>query len=459
MTGTSSRVTLPQLSISMEEGTVLAWLVQDGDEVVAGTAIVEIETDKATVQVEATTSGRIRLIASPGETLPVDALLAEIDPTTATGKEPAGGAGSAMAKSVRRRVAATAGIPASEPSGASGAQALPVPVSDAAPGERPADLSNDELLDLYRTMARIRAFEEQVVDAYNARLVPGSTHPCIGQEASKVGTISALAANDLVLATYRGHGEAIALGMDPVAIMAELMCRSTGVCKGKGGSMHLSDPTKGLIMTNAIVAAHIPIAGGVALSCKQRGTGQVVACLFGDGAACEGEFFETLNMAQLWKVPLVLVCENNGWAISVPTSASQATADIADRARGFGMHAMVVDGNDVLAVRAVVGEAVDRARSGAGPAFVETKTVRWERHSALSAGADPEEGRRAWQRVDPIARFRKSLLAWAVGDDAALGEIDRDAAAQAHECRSVAEKAPFPDRASVFEDVYAPLSG
>ena len=147
-------------------------------------------------------------------------------------------------------------------------------------------------------------------------------------------------------------------------------------------------------------------------SCKHRDTGQVVACFFGDGASCEGEFFETLNMAQLWQVPLVLVCENNGWAISVPTALSQATPDVADRARGFGMPASVVDGNDVIAVRDAVAAGVDRARAGGGPTFVECKTVRWERHSALSAGADPVEGRRAWH-ADPIPRFRNALVAWA----------------------------------------------
>jgi pyruvate dehydrogenase E1 component alpha subunit len=455
MAGPSTRFTLARLSISMEEGTVLRWLVQDGDEVVAGVPIVEIETDKATVQVEAPASGRIRLIAAEGETLAVDALLAQISATPLAAEVPARTTGAGTARGVRRREPGEARPDSSEETPASETRRLPVAVVDAAPGERPAELPDEELLDLYRTMARIRAFEEQVVDAYNARLVPGSTHPCIGQEASKVGTISALAESDLVLATYRGHGEAIALGMDPVAIMAELMARSTGVCKGKGGSMHLSDPGKGLVMTNAIVAAHIPIAGGVALSCKQRRTGQVVACLFGDGASCEGEFFETLNMAQLWKVPLVFVCENNGWAISVPTSASQATPDVADRARGFGIHATMVDGNDVLAVRAAVGEAVDRARSGAGPAFVESKTVRWERHSALSAGADPEEGRRAWQRVDPILRFRKSLLAWEVAEEAVLDRIEGEAGVEAVACRSTAENAPFPDPASVLEDVYA----
>jgi TPP-dependent pyruvate/acetoin dehydrogenase alpha subunit len=333
---------------------------------------------------------------------------------------------------------------------------MPIPVAEAVPGERPAGLDDEFLLGLLSTMCRIRRFEEQVVDAYNNRLVPGSTHPCIGQEAVKAGAISAIGDDDLVLATYRGHGEALAKGLDPVAVMAELMCRSTGICKGKGGSMHLADPDRGLVSTNAIVAGHIPIAGGVALSCKHRGTGQVVLCFFGDGASCEGEFFETLNLAKIWDVPLVFICENNGWAISVPTSKSQATPDIADRARGFGIPASIVDGNDPLVVRSAVLECVERARGGGGPSFVECKTVRWERHSALSAGADPAAGREAWQRVDPIPRFRNALLAWEAATEEALDAIDEEAIAEAERARREAEAAPFPAPGSVYEDIFAP---
>jgi TPP-dependent pyruvate/acetoin dehydrogenase alpha subunit len=333
---------------------------------------------------------------------------------------------------------------------------LPVPVAEAVPGPRPTELDDGSLVDLYRTMCRIRRFEEQVVDAYNQRLIPGSTHPCIGQEATKAGSISAIRPDDLVLATYRGHGEAIAKGVDPVGIMAELMTRATGICKGKGGSMHLAEPDRGLVSTNAIVAGHIPIAGGVALSCKKRRTGQVVLCYFGDGASCEGEFYETLNMATLWQVPLVLICENNGWAISVPTTKSQSTPDIADRARGFGMPSTIVDGNDPLAVRAAVLEAAARARAGQGPTLIECKTVRWERHSALSAGADQAAGREAWQRVDPIPRFRNALLAWGVASSATLDAIDDEALAEAARVRAAAEAAPFPTAESVYEDVFAP---
>ena len=179
-------------------------------------------------------------------------------------------------------------------------------------------------------------------------------------------------------------------------------------------------------------------------------------CFFGDGASCEGEFFETMNMAMLWKVPLVFICENNGIAISVPTSKSQATPDIADRARGFGMPASIVDGNDVVAVRAAVGEAVARARSGEGPTFVECKTVRWERHSAFSAGgSDPAEQRRAWQRVDPIPRFRKSLLAWSIATTEQLDALDEEIRADMRAVRAEAEQAPHPGPESVYDDLYA----
>lgn len=335
---------------------------------------------------------------------------------------------------------------------------MPIPVADAPLGERPADLQNDELVGLLRDMVRVRAFEDEVIDAFRQGLIPGSTHPCIGQEAIKAGAIGAIEDSDLVLATYRGHGEALLKGVEPTAVMAELMGRVTGVCKGKGGSMHLSEPSTGLISTNAIVAGHIPMAGGVALSCKFRSTNQVVLCFFGDGASCEGEFFETLNMAMLWRVPLVFVCENNGVAISVPTTKSQATPDIADRARGFGMPALIVDGNDVLAVRDGIREGVERARSGGGPTFVECKTFRWEHHSAFSTGGkDADERRAKRESVDPILRYRQALLAWEVADEAELDRIEEKAREEMARVRAEAEAAPSPSPDSVYEDIYAPL--
>jgi acetoin:2,6-dichlorophenolindophenol oxidoreductase subunit alpha len=334
---------------------------------------------------------------------------------------------------------------------------IPVPVDEAPVGERPDDLTDEHLLKLYRDMVRVRVFEEEVVDAFRAGLVPGSTHPCIGQEAIKAGTLDAIDPADLVLATYRGHGEALLKGTEPVSIMAELMGRQTGINGGKGGSMHLSDPSVGLMTTNAIVAGHIPHAGGVALSCRFRKTGQVVLCFFGDGASCEGEFFETLNMAMLWTVPLVFVCENNGVAISVPTAKSQATPDIADRARGFGMPAEIVDGNDVLAVRSAIAEGVERARADQGPTFVECKTVRWEHHSGFSSGgADADERRAARERVDPIRRYRNRLLAWGVASTEELDGIEAELRAWVKDVREQAAGAPVTGAESIWDDVFAP---
>jgi TPP-dependent pyruvate/acetoin dehydrogenase alpha subunit len=337
--------------------------------------------------------------------------------------------------------------------------ALPLAVEEAPIGVRPNDLGDAELLALYDTMVRIRAFEEVVLEAFHDRLVPGTTHVCIAQEAIKAGAMYAIEPDDLVLATYRGHGEAIAKGVDPGAVMAEIFCRETGVCRGKGGSMHLAAPEHGLIMTNAIVAAHIPMAGGVALSAKLRGTSQVVLCFFGDGAACEGDFFETLNMAMLWRVPLVFACENNGKAISVPLERSHATPDVADRARGVGMPARIIDGNDVLAVRSAFAQAAAHARGGRGPFFIECKTVRWEHHSGFSARGEDPIARAAWQRVDPIARFRRQLLAWGVASEPELDAAHINARASATDARLAAEAAPMPGPGSIHENIFAPAPG
>jgi TPP-dependent pyruvate/acetoin dehydrogenase alpha subunit len=337
-------------------------------------------------------------------------------------------------------------------------QTLPLTLDEATPGVRP-ELPRETLIDRYRMMARIRAIEDEVIESFAAGLIPGSTHPCIGQEAIPTGIIGELRPDDQVFATYRGHGEAIAKGVDPTAMMAELMTRETGVCKGKGGSMHLSEPSVGLISTNAIVAGHIPMAGGAALAIQRRGGEQVVVCFFGDGASCEGEFFETLNMAQLWKLPLIFVCSNNGMAISVPSELSQSTPDIADRARGCGMSAEILDGNDVVAVGAAMRRAVAHARSGTGPYFLECKTVRWERHSAFAAGgADQEAAKRKRESVDPIIRFRRALEAWGVASGSELDAIDAEELQLAKDARAGAEAAPSPAPETIYEDIFAPAS-
>ena len=315
--------------------------------------------------------------------------------------------------------------------------------------------SIQKLLALYRQMMTIRLFEESVIELFAKGLITGSTHPCIGQEATAVGACAVLEPDDVVLATYRGHGAAIAKGSDPKFLMAELLTRTSGCCKGRGGSMHLCDKEKGFIGTNAIVGAHIPIAGGAALAAKMRGANKVVLCFFGDGAACEGEFFETLNMASLWKVPLIFLCENNGYAISVSTKLSQSTPDIADRARGFGIPGVIVDGNDVLAVGEATAQGVARARLGDGPTLIECKTVRWERHSAFSSGRyeNPEEAQK-WKTVDPIPRLKRTLLA----EGATPEQISYEETAARDAVRDAvqfATESPLPTPESVYEGIFA----
>ena len=201
---------------------------------------------------------------------------------------------------------------------------------------------------------------------------------------------------DQVFATYRGHcGHAIAKGLDINSLMAELLCKDTGCSGGRGGSMHLCDVDRDFWGTNAVVAAHIPIAGGMALANQRRGNGRVTTVFFGDGATCEGAFFETLNMAALWKIPLVFICENNGYAISVPTSMAMPIENIADRALGFGLPGVTIDGNDPVEVYTAVSEAAARARRGVVvQRWSSAKPVRWERHSAISAGTLRKRGRR-----------------------------------------------------------------
>jgi TPP-dependent pyruvate/acetoin dehydrogenase alpha subunit len=279
------------------------------------------------------------------------------------------------------------------------------------------ELTLKQLLRWHELMWTIRYFEENAIASFRKGLFTGSTHPCIGQEAIAVGGAAALEPTDQVFATYRGHGHAIAKGLEVNSLMAELLCKETGCCGGRGGSMHLCDVKKDFWGANAIVAAHIPIAAGMALSNQLRRNGRVTVVYFGDGASCEGAFFETLNMAALWKVPLIFVCENNGFAISVPTRKAIPMENIADRAAGFGLPGVVVDGNDPVKVFDATREAAARARTGGGPTLLECKTVRWERHSAISAGKyENEEEANKWKKADPIPRFEKALREKGVTD-------------------------------------------
>jgi TPP-dependent pyruvate/acetoin dehydrogenase alpha subunit len=315
-------------------------------------------------------------------------------------------------------------------------------------------LSPEHQIEALRRMWLIRYFEEAAIRLYGEGRYRGSTHPYIAQEATALGVCAVLRPTDLVLATYRGHGAAIAKGADPKRMMAELLGKATGMCKGKGGSMHMSQVDIGFLGCNAIVAGHLAIAGGVALAQQMDASSVVTVCFFGDGASCEGVFYETLNMAALWKLPLVFVVENNEFAISTHYTQSISVPDISLRAQGFGLPGVTIDGRDFYAVCATASEAVERARRGEGPTLIEAKTVRWSRHSAVAAGG-AGAGADRWKETDPIPRFRAELLQHGLLSDEQAIELERSARQEIDAAVAFALASPDPQPAELFTDIYA----
>ncbi len=331
----------------------------------------------------------------------------------------------------------------------------PVPVDEAQAGERPPELPNEHLVRLYRDMARIRAFEEEVVDAFRSGLIPGSTHPCIGQEASKAGSLDAAKPSDLVLATYRGHGEALLKGVDPVAMMAELMGRATGVCKGKGGSMHIADVDKGMLGANGIVGGGLPLAAGAALTANTLVTGGVAVCFFGDGASNQGTFHEAINLAAIWKLPVVFLCENNGYAESTPFHYHCSTTDIANRAGAYDIPGVVVDGLDLFSVYEAAGEAIARARRGDGPSIIEAKTYRYYGHfqgDMVTYRTDEELAR--FKERDAIQGVRRYAVEHGLATADELDEIETRTRALLEAAWTQGKADPFPEESALLTDVY-----
>ena len=239
---------------------------------------------------------------------------------------------------------------------------------------------NEDMKRMYKTLVRIRKFESRAVDLFAEGQIPGFLHSYLGEEAIATGVCANLRKTDFITSTHRGHGHIIAKGGDTKYMMAELYGRTTGYCKGKGGSMHIADRDLGILGANGIVGAGQDIAVGAGLAIRYRGTDQVAACFFGDGSTNQGTFHEALNLASVWKLPVIFVCENNHFGISMSQSKHQAIQDIADRAASYGFPGIAVDGNDVMAVYEVAKEAVDRARKGQGPTLIECKTWRWRGH-------------------------------------------------------------------------------
>jgi len=322
--------------------------------------------------------------------------------------------------------------------------------------DRFSGLKPDQLIELYRQMLLIRRFEEKSAEVYVAGKIGGFCHLYIGQEAVGVGAVSAIRKDDYVLASYREHGLALAKGMSARSIMAELFGKATGCSKGKGGSMHMFQKELGFLGGHAIVGGQIPLATGTAFATKYQGTDQVTLCFFGEAAVNQGAFHESLNMAQLWKLPCIYICENNQYGMGTSLARAMSLSDIAQKACAYEMAAEFVDGMDVLAVREATLRAVERARKDYLPTLLEVRTYRFMGHSMSDPGnyrtrAEIEK----YQERDPIKLFSASLLEKKIVDNKALEEIDKKVREEVEDSVRFAEESPLPDPAELYTDVYA----
>ena len=320
------------------------------------------------------------------------------------------------------------------------------------------EISKEKLIELYTTMMKCRQFEERIVDLYARGQVPGLAHLYIGQEAVAAGVCGNLNDDDYITSTHRGHGHVVAKGADLNRMMAELFGKKIGFCKGKGGSMHIADMSLGILGANGIAGGGLPIAVGAGWSAKWRGTDQVTACFFGDAASNNGTFHESLNLAALHKLPVIFICENNQFGISVCQTKHQAITDISIRSTSYDMPGVTIDGNDVVAVYETTAKAVKRARIGEGPTLIECKTYRWRGHHE----GDPNLGTRyrekkdidSWKLKCPIERLGKDMIKNRKTTKKALEAIEKDVLKQMDDAVAFAREADFPAIEEMYEDVY-----
>ena len=320
----------------------------------------------------------------------------------------------------------------------------------------PPVLSDEALRAAYRLMLTIRRFDERAMELYRAGEMRGTTHPYIGMEAVAVGVCLALGPFDYVSSTHRGHGHTIARGGDIRLMMAELLGRATGYCGGKGGSMHIADMSKGMLGANGIVGGGMGLATGAALTAQLQGTGGVAACFFGDGALNQGILHEVSNLAAIWKLPVLYVCENNQYAMSARADWSVAGGDPAGRARAYGLPGVTVDGMDLFAVHAAAHELIDRARRGEGPAYLVCHTYRFHGHHA----GDPlnyrdREEVEEWRQHDPLRRLQAALLARRVLNAEQGVRLEQEVAAAIDEAVAFAKQSPEPGADQLMTDIYA----
>jgi 2-oxoisovalerate dehydrogenase E1 component len=319
------------------------------------------------------------------------------------------------------------------------------------------NVSRELALSLYRSMQEQREFELKAYEIFRSGKMPGFIHLYVGEEAVAAGVCAHLRKDDYVTSTHRGHGHALAKGIAPRAAMAELLGKVGGCCGGRGGSMHLYEPAVGFLGTNGVVAAGVPLAAGAALSAKLHGTDQVAVVFLGDGAVSNGAFHEGLNLAGVWNLPLVAVCENNMYATETPFTAATRNTHVANRGPAYGIPGVEVDGEDVLAVYEKAGEAIARARRGEGATLIECLTYRWFGHHVGDPGTGyrPKDEIAAWKARDPVAKLRDQVLEAKIAEPQDFDAIDAEVRKLIDEAAEFALESPQPDVATAFDHVYS----
>ena len=318
-------------------------------------------------------------------------------------------------------------------------------------------LSKEQLLKMYKQVQEIRQFDDKVKQLVSKGKVPGMTHFSVGEEASSVGAMAALNSDDIITSNHRGHGQAIAKGIDLNAMMAEILGKYTGICKGKGGSMHIADVESGNLGANGIVGGGHGLAVGAALTQQMKKTGKIVVCFFGDGATNEGSFHEAMNMASIWKLPVIFYCLNNGYGISANIHKMVNVEHLYERAAAYGMpFKYIEDGNDAVSVYNTFKEAVDYVREGNGPIFVESITYRWYGHSSSDPGKyRTREEVEEWKKKDPILKLVNYIVGNKIATEEELKNIELEVKNMVDGAVKFAEESPLPPLETAFEDIYA----
>jgi TPP-dependent pyruvate/acetoin dehydrogenase alpha subunit len=451
---------MPDLGTVDDTIKVVKWLAEVGQPVRRGQPLVEVETDKSIMELESSVTGTLEVIAvlagaeaSAGQVIATFAVagddrLEAVEP--ALKADPVAVEIPPQPASPDRQLRPSASQRVSFFDKNRQARAADSPPSI------PASYSGAFLLDLYRKMVLIREFEDGVKFLFLEGTMPGTIHQCQGQEATAVGVCAALQESDFITSTFRGHGHALAKGLSTEDLLFELFGASTGCCRGKGGSMHVGDMSKGMVPGIAIVAGGIPLAAGMALALKMQKSAGIVACFFGDGAVAEGAFHEGINLAAIWDLPVLFVCENNLYGASTRVDLVMRNPRIADRAAAYGIRGETVDGNDVLAVYEAARTAAAECRLGRGPVLLELLTYRRTGHSRRDAcHYQAKDEREEWFARDPIERLGRRLIERGLSAQTDLDDVRAQAERGFQVAVELARKQPMPTIDDLTTDVFA----